>query len=278
MLKIPLFFNKFRSRIDVWQRLVFASVALALVYFWYSGMMLHHVWDSPFNYKGADISYWLYSSTKLTKIILASEQSALVFSFILIGLFIANVIWVKQPLLSILAGVCLLIYQIQFNMKIGYHTHHLFGFQFALFPFYVPQVTFPAALALARILTCLAYFFAGFFKLYHGAWLYIDSYANVLKNQHAAWYYFHQTGWRTDATLYMIEHPMLGWGLFMSAMLMQLSFAVGLITKRFNVWLALGIVLFHIMDWFLMNLGVFMGMTVLVWLLLYQAPKSAEKC
>jgi hypothetical protein len=122
----------------------------------------------------------------------------------------------------------------------------------------------------------LAYFFAGFFKLYHGAWCHIDSYANVLKNQHAAWYYFISGGWRTCVTEYIIHHPMLGWSLFVSAMLMQLSFSVGLFTRRFNIWLASGIVIFHIMDWFLMNLGVFMGMTVLVWLLLYQAPKSVE--
>lgn len=277
MLKILLFFNKYRFDISFWQRLVFGAITAALLYFWYSGMMLHHVWDSPFNYKGADISYWLYSSTKLTNVILSSETSALVFSLLLTGLLLANIIWVEKPVLALSAGVLLLIYQIQFNMKIGYHTHHLFGFQFALLPFYVSRSTFPAALVLARILTCLAYFFAGFFKLYHGAWLHIDSYANVLKNQHAAWYYFNQTGWRSDVTTYIIAHPILGWSLFVSAMLMQLSFALGLFTKRYHIWLALGIVLFHLMDWFLMNLGVFMGMTVLVWLLLYQAPKSAEK-
>jgi hypothetical protein len=70
---------------------------------------------------------------------------------------------------------------------------------------------------------------------------------------------------------------MLGCTLFVSAMLVQLSFAIGLFTRRFNILLAVSIVVFHVMDWFLMNLGVFMGMTVLVWLLLYQAPKSVEK-
>ena len=276
MLKIQLFFNKYQSDISFWQRLVFGAITMALLYFWYSGMMLHHVWDSPFNYKGADMTYWLYSSTGLTKLILSSEASAQVFSVLLIGLLLANIFWIDKPVLALSAGVLLLIYQIQFNMKIGYHTHHLFGFQFALLPFYVSKKTFPAALALARILTCLAYFFAGFFKLYHGAWLHIDSYANVLKNQHAAWYYFNQDGWSTRVTEYIIHHPMLGLTLFVSAMLMQLSFAVGLFTRRFNIWLAAGIVIFHVMDWFLMNLGVFMGMTVLVWLLLYQGSKSRE--
>jgi hypothetical protein len=107
--------------------------------------------------------------------------------------------------------------------------------------------------------------------------LYTDSYANVLKNQHAACYYFNQDGLRTGVTEYIIQHPFLGWSLFVSAMLMQLSFALGIFTRRFNVWLALGILIFHLMDWFLMNLGVFMGMTVLVWLLLYQGPKLSEK-
>src|SRR5574343_1704147 len=276
MLKILPYIDKLRANLVFWKRLVFGSIAVALMYYWYSGMMLHQVWDSPFNYKGADFTYWLYYFTGLPSLILHSETSALVFSIVIISVFVLNVIWVNQRFLSIVAGVLLLIYQVQFNMKIGYHAHHLFGFQFALLPFYFSGKNFYPSLVLARILACLAYFFAGFFKLYHGAWWYVDSYSNVLKNQHAAYDYFNQGDLRWMLSQYIQAHPGIGLGLFVSAMLLQLSFILGLFTRRLDVLLALSILLFHVMDWLLMNLGIFMSMTVLMWLLLYREFKTVE--
>ena len=276
MLKILPYIDKLRANLVFWKRLVFGSIAVALMYYWYSGMMLHQVWDSPFNYKGADLSYWMYYVTGLPDLILYSEVSAKMFSVLIIIVFVLNVIWVNQRILSIIAGVLLLIYQIQFNMKIGYHAHHLFGFHFALLPFYFSGKNFYPSLVLARTLACLAYFFAGFFKLYHGAWLYVDSYANVLKNQHAAYDYFNQGDLRWVLSQFIQAHPGIGLGLFVSAMLLQLSFILGLFTRRLDVILAMSILLFHVMDWLLMNLGVFMSMTVLMWLLLYREQKAVN--
>lgn len=261
----------------LWKRLVLGVITISLMYFWYSGMMLHHVYDSPFNYKGSDITYWLYSSTGLTKLLLYNGATALVFSIVLLSFFVLSLMFEHIRWLTIVSGILLLVYQIQFNMKIGYHTHHLFGFQFALLPFYFSYSSFSAALGLARILSCLAYFFAGFFKLYHGAWLSLDSYSHILENQHAAYDYFYQGNLRHITTQYIIHHPSVGLFLFVSAMLLQLSFAVGLLTNKFNKWLALFILIFHLMDWYLMNLGVFMGMTVMVWLFLYKSPTVLNK-
>lgn len=260
-----------------WKRLVLGVITISLMYFWYSGMMLHHVYDSPFNYKGADISYWLYSSTRLTNILLNNSATALVFSIVLVLFFVLSLIFEQVRWLTVVSGILLLIYQIQFNMKIGYHTHHLFGFQFALMPFYFSSSSFSAALGLARILSCLAYFFAGFFKLYHGAWLSLDSYSHILENQHAAYNHFYHGNLRHITTQFIIQHPALGLFLFVSAMLLQLSFAIGLMTNKYNKWLASFIIVFHLMDWYLMNLGVFMGMSVMMWLFLYKSPTVPNK-
>lgn len=259
----------------LWKRLVLTFVLLSLLYFWYSSMMLHHVYDSPFKYKGADMTYWFFDSIGVPTILTGSKFLSFSFSCLLVLSFAVALLWIENRWLTILAGLLLLIYQVVFNMKIGYHTHHLFGFQFALLPFYFSKKTFPQALGLARTLTCLSYFFAGFFKLYQKAWLVPDSFAHVLENQHAAYFYFNPNDLRSVVCKTIIEHPVIGYAFFVSAMLLQLSFAIGLFTNKYNRILALFILLFHVMDWFLMNLGVFMGMTVLMWVLLYKEKSES---
>ncbi|MCC6817607.1 MAG: hypothetical protein IT245_01770 [Bacteroidia bacterium] len=268
--------NSAQWSIATWKRIVFSFVLLALLYFWYSGMMLHHVWDSPFQYKGADLTYWFLHSLRVDKLLTSNQFIAQVFSFVLISFFVLASLFPKKRSLAIVSGILLLFYQVIFNMKLGYHTHHLFGFQFALLPFYFKESLFKPSLGLAKVLCCLSYFFAGFFKLYQGAWLSFDSFSHVLSNQHAAYLYFNPTGIRSLVVHYMISHPSIGFMFFISAMIVQLSFIVGVFSNKWNKYLAVFIVLFHVMDWFLMNLGVFMGMTLLVWLLIYpNRPKIA---
>lgn len=271
---IQQFLNKYLKDVWAWKQLVLTFILLSLVYFWYSGMMLHHIWDSPFNYKGADFTYWLFHWLRLDQIPSSGYGVSLFFSIVLLLSFILAIVKIKNRYATIAAGILLLIYQVLFNGKLGYHTHHLFGFQFALLPFYYKEDLFKASLGLARVLCCLAYFFAGFFKLYQGAWLSLDSFSHVLSNQHAAYIFFQPEGIRTSIVVYLIGHPVLGYLFFLSAMFLQLFFIFGLFTNRFNFLLAIFILLFHVMDWFLMNLGVFMGMTLMMWLMLYKENKA----
>jgi hypothetical protein len=273
---MPLNIDFYFSSVNFWKRFVLSFITLALIYFWYSGMMLHHIYDSPFQYKGADITYWLMHWSGLPKLVLFSETSATIFDIILILSFTLSIAFIDKRGFTIVSGILILLYQLLFNYKLGYHTHHLFGFHFALLPFYFKRDLFSLATRFAGILACMSYAFAGFLKLYHKAWMVWDSFSNVLQNQHAAYFYFNPEALRTRVCLWLIEHPGFGYSFFMAAMILQLSFIAGIFTSRFNKALACFIVLFHLMDWCLMNLGVFMCMTVLVWLFLYRPEASAK--
>lgn len=169
----------------------------------------------------------------------------------------------------------LLLYQLLFNYKLGYHTHHLYGLHFALLPFYFKKENFYLSASFARIMVCITYFFAGFFKLIGKGYLSLDSFSNTLQNQHSAYFYFHSDSIRSQFAMWMINHENMAWMFFFMAMLMQLSFVGGLLSKRFDPFLFAFLVLFHLMDWFLMNLGIFMGMCIMSYLFLL--PKSLFK-
>jgi hypothetical protein len=98
----------------------------------------------------------------------------------------------------------------------------------------------------------------------------MESFSAVLSNQHAAYFYFNPNSLRTIISQWIIQHPFVGLLFFGTSMLLQLSFFIGFWTRKYDKWLVKGIVVFHIMDWFLMNLGVFLSMISLVWLFLYQ--------
>jgi hypothetical protein len=215
--------------------------------------------------------HWSY----LPKFVLYNETTSTLFSGALIGFLMASFVLVEKRFLTVVAGVFLLLYQLLFNYKLGYHTHHLYGLHFALLPFYFKKENFYLSANFARIMVCITYFFAGFFKLIGKGYLSLDSFSNTLQNQHSAYFYFHPDTLRSEFALWMINHPNISWSFFFIAMLMQLGFILGLFSKRFDVFLCLFLLLFHIMDWFLMNLGIFMGMCIMSYLFLL--PKSLFK-
>ncbi|MEZ4805616.1 MAG: hypothetical protein R2852_09075 [Bacteroidia bacterium] len=260
-----------------WKRIVIAFIGILMIWFWYSGMLLHHIWDSPFNYKGADISFWLVCLFKIPDLILLNYYTAITFSFFGIILLILAFYFIENRSVMVCLGMYMFIYQVVFNLKLGYHTHHLYGMHFALLPFYFNIKHFKISAEFSRVLVCLTYLFAGLFKLKGMAWMHIDSFSNTLQNQHAAYFHFNDSNLRTQFAYFLIEHQFVSWILFCSAMLLQLSFVLGLLTSKFDKYLALFIILFHLMDWFLMNLGVFMSMTILVYLFLLPSSFKVSK-
>ena len=256
--------------IAFYRSIVLAFISLLIMWFWYSGLMIHHIWDSPFNYKAADPIYYLLDSLWISKLVLYNSNSALLFDGLLVVSLLASLVFYKNLFFVRLTAILLLVYQVLLNTKMGYHAHHLFALHFALVPFWVKPKHFVPAFMLARNLACLTYFTAGFFKLYHGAWLSMESFSAVLSNQHAAYFYFNPNALRTIISQWIIQHPFVGLLFFGTSMLLQLSFFIGFWTRKYDKWFVIGIVVFHLMDWFLMNLGVFLSMISLVWLFLYQ--------
>ena len=123
-----------KDSIWFWKRLVLAFISLYFCWLWYSGLMLQNFYDSPFQYKGADISFWLLHWSKLPQIVLYNAQTASVFSFATLALLLLSFYFVENRALCLGAGLFLLLYQLLFNYKLGYHTHHLYGLHFALLP------------------------------------------------------------------------------------------------------------------------------------------------
>lgn len=127
----------------------------------------------------------------------------------------------------------------------------------------------------------LRYFFlfffasAGCWKLVQGGVFHLGQMSAILQNQHlerltlpsgpAGDWYGHLIWW-------LVNHPLVSYGLYGCATVAELSFLVGFFTRKWDKWLGLIFIVFLILDKFLMGID-YMDMLVLA-LTLWVSPRS----
>jgi len=109
----------------------------------------------------------------------------------------------------------------------------------------------------------LRYFFlfffasAGLWKLRQGGVFNPAEMSGVLLYQHSQLLTSSPDYWQTKLILWLIQHKFIGYALYLSATLFELSFIVGFFTKRFDRVLLLLFLLFLVMDYIVMRIPYF---------------------
>lgn len=131
-----------------------------------------------------------------------------------------------------------------------------------------------------KVLTGCRYYFlyifvsAAFWKLARGAFLNPTEMSNILIVQHKDLLNGRCTALFCRAYVYLINHPLPGYCIYLGAILLEGVFAVGFFTRRWDRWLAVGALVFVLADLLLMRLTY---MTILIGLVpLLLAPVSRK--
>jgi hypothetical protein len=98
---------------------------------------------------------------------------------------------------------------------------------------------------------------AGFLKLYYGAFLHTDHFSNLLAGQFGPYFFEGNTGWRTSLHVYLVNHHYVSYVLFLFSIALEIFAFAGFFTRRFDVWIGLGLLAFHLADWIIMDIGPF---------------------
>ncbi len=110
-----------------------------------------------------------------------------------------------------------------------------------------------------RIIFILFFFSSGLYKVLFGALFNTEQFSAILIQQHSSML----TGIGTSAYKSFIEfwvhNPMASWFIYVGATFIELSFLVGLITKKFDRFLGIFLCCFLLFDY------VFMGITYIPW-------------
>lgn len=167
-----------------------------------------------------------------------------------------------HPQASIYAAICWLIinwFYVQFYTL--FPTNSIEG--------HVGWLLMPLVFAARRLKTFyflmhgLRYFFLFFFvsaaiwKFRLGGLFYPQQMSGILLLQHGNYLISAPGSWFAQLVTWLVQNERVGYTLYLVSALLELAFIIGFFTKQFDKWLVAGLILFLVMDFFIMRIPYF---------------------
>ncbi len=251
-------FNK-RIQFTKWFIVIFYVLA---VYKWLNGMWLYQMQPQFFNTR-FDFVTWLFMQTGIHQWLVGNRTGWVLFdaAFYIMPLiywivFKRSIKWAVP-----VAVLLLLINWIYVQCYTLYPTNSIEG--------YLASLLFPFLLMSTRLKTFyflmqgLRYFFLFFFvsaalwKFYQGGLFNTQQMSGILLMQHKEFLVFAPEFWYTKMIYWIVQHPLIGYGLYVTATVLELSFLTGFFTKKYDRLLLVLFALFLLSDYFFMRIPYF---------------------
>ncbi|MEP7109039.1 MAG: hypothetical protein ABI760_13685 [Ferruginibacter sp.] len=234
--------------------IIFGWLFIILIYFFSTNSLLSQLQAPVLIYPGSDNSYWLLHIVRIPQWLLQHFRVSLAFDIILTISCIVCIFATDQRFFTwiTVAGVWLLY--ICYCSAAGKHYAQI-GYLLAPIPFLaLKQYKFDYLWEGVRYWVCFLYASAGIYKLYYGGFTYALNMSHIMQQMNADWFIFHSRGIQANIISYLIDHPGISQWLFRLACLVDLSVIIGFFTKKFDNWLLLALVTFHLGNFFLLHI------------------------
>lgn len=234
--------------------IVFGWLFIILVYFFSANSLLSQLEQPVLIYPSSDNTFWLVHIIRLPQWLLQNYPAALTFDIILTISCIICIFVPHQRLFTwITIGGVWLLY-ICYCSSAGKHYAQI-GYLLAPLPFLtLHKVKFDLLWNGLRYWVCFLYVSAGMYKLYYGGFAYPLNMSHILQQMNAGWFIFYKHGIQAETISYLIDHPGISQWLYRLACLADLLLFVGFFTKKFDKWLLLGLLIFHLGNFFLLHI------------------------
>ena len=227
---------------------VFGWLLVIFCYRFYSNALLHQLHQPVLISPEIDNTYWAFHLLQIPEWV--TRHFATAFDMILVALIIACIFFSRIWVLPLGLAILLWTYYITFNTFAGHHYYQV-GFLFMVIPFIAKgEKSFTILFDAVRYYCCFMYTSSGLYKLFRGSVFHGEQMQSILMNDNASAMYSNHP----DSILYLIQHPSLAQALFVCAAFIQLAMLLGFFTKKFDLWLLGGLVLFHISNYFLLGI------------------------
>ncbi|MBP6432689.1 MAG: hypothetical protein KA319_13065 [Ferruginibacter sp.] len=236
-------------------RCIFAWLLIILVYFFCTHSLVHQLQQPALQYPGSDNTFWVVMASGIYQFFVQQKWAAVLFDVVLIASCMLVIIFPQKKYLPILpiAGVWLL---------------YIFfcgtaGKQYAQIGFLITPVAFLAFATnkfnmlwnAVRYWVCFLYVVAGVSKMLYGGFGFAENMSNILMQDNAQSFVFVQKGFWFKISSYFIENPSIAQWLYRLAALFEAACIVGFFTKKYDKWLLIGLVSFHVGNLFLLNIS-----------------------
>jgi hypothetical protein len=239
-------------------RLFFAAWLLAWLYRLQSHVLLHQM-EAPVWFNAhVDVVYWLVHLLQLPQLVTTNYFLAAILDALLLIIPILGLIRPQNRLYAILFAVFFLPYYFAFNTFGLKHTHCLTGFLLVPIAFW-PQNGRGRQLVWEglRYYSCWIFVSAFLWKLKRG---YFFAYAHgqaILQSTRADYLAEHSETTLGRFLLWLLSCPDLLYAMMVCGGLLQGVFLIGFFTKRFDKWLVMLTVVFHLSNYFLFDIVFF---------------------
>jgi len=216
--------------------------------------MLAQMQQPPFIFTDTEWVYQWYSATGIPQFITSHTVLASVFDISLLVTTVAFLLS-KKRIFSILFTLAALNYFLTYNLVTGHHYHGLVGLLFISLPFWFKsEQRFNFSWEAVRYYFLYVFSSAGLWKILRGSAFYHDQLSNILKQQQINLLLQNPAGYKAHIAQFLISHTDFSHLLLLANVVLQLSFAIGFFTKKFDRFLFWFAIMFVIANFFVMGI------------------------
>ena len=221
----------------------------------YSGVGFASLYGNPFFSIGVDPFSWLLFGAGVPQTIVAHHWMGSLLSLSIIFLLILLIIFPRQYIYAVLLFILLICLYVTLT---GYLTHRNFqtGMFLVLLPFlFTKNNSKQFAWEAIRYFLLFFYVSSGLLKIWNHSFNDVSLFSQHLAAQFAPYYLEENLGFRTSINLYLIQHTAVAYGLMIAATAIELSMLVGFFTRRWDKWLGIALLVFHLANWCVMDIA-----------------------
>lgn len=235
-----------RKRLTRW---VFGWLFLVLLYQWSAHLMISQLHHPILMRVDLDFTYWLVHLAGIGEWLGSSWYSGFMFDFALTALCLVTVIFPKRIIFPIITGLFYLVYCVLLNSYQCWHYHNLITLIVLIVPFCFRSLkTFSLLFAGLRYFVAYIYVSAALWKLFRGSvfhegqmqWLIEHNYVDRLAVEG------YQLNFLENAMFQLSNYPTLASIALIVGVAMEASFIVAFFTRKFDRYLIVVGVVFHL--------------------------------
>ncbi|NVK66869.1 MAG: hypothetical protein HWE22_19910 [Flavobacteriales bacterium] len=239
-------------------QIVFGWLFLVVLYQWWANLMISQLEAPVLLRLDMDLTYWLVHATGIGALFQSSYASALIFDILLTAFCLVSVVFPKRVIFPILTGIFYLVYCILLNSYQCWHYHNLITLILLIIPFCFKSLkTFSLLFAGLRYAVVYIYASAAIWKLVRGSvfndgqmqWLIEHNYVDRLAVDG------YELGFFENAIFQLSNYPTLSSIALIIGVAMEASFLVAFFTRKFDRYLILIGVTFHLITTILVDVS-----------------------
>ena len=232
---------------------------VSMLFKWWGGLLLYQL--QPFIYNTRfDLFTWFFMQTGLHQWLIGHAASWPIFDgvFYSMPLLYWFAFLKSERLASKLAVLMLIVNWVYIQCYTLYPANSIES--------YTAWLLFPILFMTTNLrsfyftLHSLRYFFlfvfasAGIWKIVQGGIFNVGQMSGVLLYQHKEFLVSSPNNWFAHLTYFLINHPIVGYLLYLAGTILELFFLVGFFTRKADRWLIAGFILFVLLDLLVMRI------------------------